>query len=78
MKKTNVLNFPARPPSAKPGEPLPSTVVFQVGRDRMAVHFWYEDLPPATPLLVLERPKRKGRSKRTSLPDGMAGQSIPK
>ena len=78
MKKTKVLNFPARPPSVKPREPLPSTVVFQVGRDRMAVHFWYEDLPPVAPLLKLEPPKSKGRSKGSPTLGGLAGQTNPK
>jgi hypothetical protein len=49
--RTNkVLPFPIanRPPENQ--DALPSTVFFQIGSDRFAMHMWYESLPPA-PLL---------------------------
>jgi hypothetical protein len=46
-RTNNVLPFPrATRPEATQGPP-PSTVFFQIGSDRFAIHMWYEPLPPA-------------------------------
>lgn len=47
-----ILPFP-KPPE----EPANSTIVVQIGRERFAIHYEVEDLPPAPPtLLVLLKP----------------------
>jgi hypothetical protein len=58
MKKTKskILPFPT------PKEPTSQTIVCQIGRERFAIHFEIEDLPPAAPPpILLEAPPRKGR-----------------
>lgn len=56
MKKTKnkILHFPT------PKEPTSQTIVCQIGRERFAIHFEIEDLPPAAPPLLLKSPPRKG------------------
>ena len=52
MKKRQkrVLPFP------KPTEePAPSRIVVQIGRDRFAIHWEIEELPPAAPVALLKR-----------------------
>jgi hypothetical protein len=52
MKKRqkNVLPFP------KPAEePAPSTIVVQIGKDRFAIHWEVEELPPAEPVAPRKR-----------------------
>jgi len=56
MKKKGrkVLAFPA--PREEAG---PSPVIVQVGRERFAIHFEIEDLPPAVPPIPLKRASHK-------------------
>jgi hypothetical protein len=52
-----VLLFPG-----PPEEREVTSVTFQVGRDRFAIHWEIEDLPPVVePLILLEAPPRKGK-----------------
>ena len=49
MKKkrtNNVLPFPEAAPCAEAERFPPSTVIFQIGSDRFAIHMQYESLPP--------------------------------
>ena len=59
MKKNQkkILPFPPPPPE-------PNTIIAQIGRERFAIHFEFEDLPPAPltpppPLLLLKQPTKK-------------------
>jgi hypothetical protein len=55
VKKTrtsNVLPFPQATRSAEEKDFPPSTVIFQVGSDRVAIHMQYESLPPLPMWLV--------------------------
>jgi hypothetical protein len=61
MKKNEkkVLPFPS--PLPDPGR---TTIIVQIGRERFAIHFEFEDLPPAPlspppPLLLVEQPTKK-------------------
>ena len=61
MKKNDkkVLPFPPPPPGS-----TDQTVICQIGRERFAIHFEFEDLPPAAPtprppLLLLQPPTRE-------------------
>ncbi len=47
MNKTEkkVLPFPT-----PPKEPAPSTIICQIGKERFALHWEIEDLPPVAPL----------------------------
>ena len=52
-----VLFFPA-----PPEERVVTSMTMQVGRDRFAIHWEIEDLPPVVePLIPLEAPPRKGK-----------------
>ena len=51
-RKNNVLPFP-KPPE----EPGGSTIICQIGSERFAIHMQVEDLPPASPMLLM--PKRR-------------------
>jgi hypothetical protein len=58
-RKNNVLPFP-RPLEKEPGI---TTITCQVGSERFALHMWTEDLPPATPpVVMLKRRTRKSPS----------------
>ena len=50
----NVLPFPT-----PPAEPLDATIIVQVGKDRFAIHWEIEELPPASPLVVWKRRAQK-------------------
>jgi hypothetical protein len=59
--KNKILPFP--PPAH---EPAVQTIIAQIGRERFAIHFEFEDLPPAAPtptpppsLLLLKLPAKK-------------------
>jgi hypothetical protein len=54
-----VLPFPT-----PPEEPAASPIVVQIGRERFAIHWEIEDLPPAAPLLPWKRAAKGPR--RTS------------
>ena len=50
-RQKKVLPFP------KPlEEPAASTIVVQIGKDRFAIHWEMEKLPPAAPIVGLKRP----------------------
>ena len=53
-RKNNVLPFPK--PLEEPGI---STIIAQIGRERFAIHMRVEDLPPASPTMLL--PKRRAK-----------------
>ena len=46
-RTNNVLAFPRATRPAEREDPDPSTVFFQVGTTRFAIHMWCESLPPA-------------------------------
>jgi hypothetical protein len=52
-RKDNVLPFRPATRPAKEDEFPPSTVIFQIGSTRFAIHMQYELLPPAPPRLAL-------------------------
>jgi hypothetical protein len=51
-RKSNVLPFPQATRSAEEKGFPPSTVIFQIGPDRFAIHMQYESLPPLPIRLV--------------------------
>ena len=53
-REKKVLSFP-KPPA----EPETSTLIIQIGRERFAIHLEIEDLPPAAPLVMLQRRSKK-------------------
>jgi hypothetical protein len=53
-RKNGVLPFP-KPPE----EPGTSTIICQIGSERFAIHMQVEDLPPASPTLLM--PKRRAK-----------------
>ena len=53
-KEKKVLAFPA--PREEAGA---SSVIVQIGRERFAIHFEFEDLPPAVPPIPLKRAANK-------------------
>jgi hypothetical protein len=57
--KKKVLPFP-KPPE----EPAASTIVVQIGKERFAIHWEIEELPPAAPLLLWKR-AAKGPRRRS-------------
>jgi|HubBroStandDraft_2_1064218.scaffolds.fasta_scaffold1542618_1 hypothetical protein len=57
-RQKKVLAFPT-----SPEEPLASTIVIQIGKDRFAIHWKIEELPPAAPLLLLKRSAKKATVK---------------
>jgi hypothetical protein len=61
MKKNEKKVLPFPPP---PTEPSDQTIICQIGTNRFAIHFAFEDLPPAPPtppppLLLLKQPTKK-------------------
>ena len=50
----NVLPFPV-----PPEKPAVSPMIFQIGRERFAIHWEIEDLPPVKPVLRWKAPSRK-------------------
>jgi hypothetical protein len=52
-RQKKVLPFP-KPPE----QPAASTIVVQIGKDRFALHWEMEELPPAVPMV---RMKRRGK-----------------
>ena len=50
----NVLPFPV-----PPEKPAVSPMIFQIGRERIAIHWEIEDLPPVKPVLRWKAPSRK-------------------
>ena len=61
MKKNEKKVLPFPPP---PRETSDQTIICQIGNDRFAIHFTFEDLPPAlptppSPLLLLKQPTKK-------------------
>jgi hypothetical protein len=57
-RQKKVLAFPT-----PPEEPLASTIVIQIGKDRFAIHWEIENLPPAAPLLLWKRAAQKATVK---------------
>jgi hypothetical protein len=57
-RQKKVLAFPT-----SPEEPLASTIVIQSGKDRFAIHWKIEELPPAAPLLLWKRAAQKATVK---------------
>ena len=57
-RKGKLLCFPT--PIAEPADP---TVIVQIGNERFAIHFEFEDLPPATPPVRLTAAAKKVLSK---------------
>jgi hypothetical protein len=55
MKQTkdNVLPFPPLK------EPVGQSIICQIGRERFAIHFEVEDLPPPAPVIPLKPRPRK-------------------
>jgi hypothetical protein len=53
-RQNNVLPFP-KPPA----EPGTSTIIAQVGSERFAIHMQIEDLPPASPPVVMWKRRAK-------------------
>jgi hypothetical protein len=51
-EKKKILPFPPPPPAA-------NTITCQIGKERFAIHYEIEDLPPVAPLLVLKTPAKK-------------------
>ena len=51
-RKSNVLPLPQATRSAEEKDFRPSTVIFQIGSDRFAIHMRYESLPPLPIRLV--------------------------
>ncbi len=55
-RKNNVLPFPG-PPQEETGS---TKIIAQIGSQRFAIHIWTEDLPPASPpVVMLKRRTRK-------------------
>jgi len=54
-RKNNLLPFPE--PSEEPGT---TTIIAQIGSERVAIHMQIGDLPPAAPAVVMfkRRPRR--------------------
>ena len=65
-----VLLFPT-----PPKEPAASTIICQIGNERLAIHWEIEDLPPAAPLLRLQPPARKEKIKRLRVGPFRSGSS---
>ena len=57
VRSNNVLPFPIATRSAAKQDPAPSTVFFQVGSDRFAIHMWCESLPPAPRRRMSQSPR---------------------
>jgi hypothetical protein len=53
-RKNKVLPFP-KPPE----EPETSTIIYQIGSERFALHMQFEDLPPAPPPVVMGKRSAK-------------------
>lgn len=62
-RNQNILQFPT-----PQEEPFPTTVFFQIGSTRFAIHMHIENLPPAEPRLRLV-PKADTTTKHTSSPE---------
>jgi hypothetical protein len=73
-RTTNVLPFPQATRSAEEKNFPPSTVIFQIGSDRFAVHMQYESLPPLPPRLVSPFASATEDPKPPSLPRGPAAR----
>jgi len=74
-RTNNVLPFPKATRSAKEKEFPPSTVIFQIGSDRFAVHLQYDSLPPLPPRVVSPVDSKTEDPMSTSVPPGPAGRS---
>ena len=57
--QNKLLHFPKQPE-----ESTTSPIVFQIGKERFAIHYQVENLPPVAPLLQWKRPGKKARVKR--------------
>jgi len=75
-RTSNVLQFPRATRSAEEKDFPPSTVIFQVGSDRFAVHMQYESLPPSPPRLVSPVAAQAEDPIPPSLPRGPAAQPV--
>jgi hypothetical protein len=73
-RTNNVLQFPQATRSAEKQNFPPSTVIFQIGSDRFAVHMQYESLPPLPPRLVSPVASATEDPKPPSLPRGPAAR----
>lgn len=54
--KNKILPFPP------PKEPVGQSIICQIGRERFAIHFEVEDLPPPVPVIPLKPRPRKAKS----------------
>ena len=69
-RENNVLPFP-KPPEEEPGT---SMIICQIGRERFAIHMQVEDLPPASPPVVMvKRRARKAPADREIAPETTCG-----
>ena len=76
-RKNNVLPFRAATRPAKEDEDPPTTVIFQIGSTRFAIHMQYELLPPAPPLLALHV-GGAAQSDRKQIVEGQAAPELIK
>jgi hypothetical protein len=58
-RKNNLLPFPKAPE-----ESGISTIIAQIGRERFAIHMQIEDLPPASPPVVMRKPRANKAASR--------------
>jgi hypothetical protein len=57
-RQKKVLPFPT-----PPEEPVASTIIVQVGKDRFAIHWEIEELPPASPVVLWRQRVKKAALK---------------
>lgn len=77
MKKkraNNVLPFPQATRCDEAEQFPPSTVIFQIGSDRFAIHMQYESLPPLPMRLVSPVASETEVARPPSLPHGPAAR----
>jgi hypothetical protein len=70
----NVLPFPRATRCVEAEQFPPSTVIFQIGSDRFAIHMQYESLPPLPMRLASPVASETEVARPPSLPRGLAAR----